>query len=118
MPRTGVAELDVGDESMMAMRVRVVGSAPQRGEGDQGAAIMRAAGLARAAPGIARDCHFGARHGTLRTPVIGRGDLAAGPVAGPAIVEEFDATCVVPPGAVARLDEQANIVIDIPEAGP
>ena len=33
--------------------------------------------------------------------------------AGPLIVEEYDATCVVPPGARAELDAAGNIVIDV-----
>lgn len=99
------------------INLRVVASAPQPGAADQAGAIRRAAGLARSESPRSRACHFGAAHGTVTTPVLSRGDLAGGPVSGPAIIEEFDATCVVPPGAVARLDDQANIVIDIPERG-
>jgi N-methylhydantoinase A len=36
-------------------------------------------------------------------------------IVGPAIIEEFDSTGVVPPGASATLDEHANIRIEIPE---
>jgi len=32
-------------------------------------------------------------------------------------VEEYDATCVVPPGARAALDAHGNIVIDLPLEG-
>ena len=32
---------------------------------------------------------------------------------GPLIVEEYDATCVVPPGARAELDAGGNIVIEL-----
>ena len=39
-----------------------------------------------------------------------RGDLRGGR-AGPLIVEEYDATCLVPPGARAELDAGGNIVI-------
>jgi len=35
------------------------------------------------------------------------------PRAGPCIIEEYDATCVVPPGASAALDALGNIVIDL-----
>jgi N-methylhydantoinase A len=34
-------------------------------------------------------------------------------MAGPLIVEEYDATCVVPPGARASLDAASNIVIEL-----
>jgi N-methylhydantoinase A len=30
---------------------------------------------------------------------------------GPLIVEEYDATCVIPPGATAELDAGGNIII-------
>jgi len=46
------------------------------------------------------------------TPVLARGDLAT-PREGPAIVEEYDATCVVPPGARAGLDVSGNIVMEL-----
>jgi len=34
-------------------------------------------------------------------------------VAGPAIVEEYDATCLIPPTAAGRLDTYGNIVIEL-----
>jgi N-methylhydantoinase A len=58
-----------------------------------------------------RAAYFGRRHGLVETAVIDRAGLAAGPRRGPVIVEEYDATCVVPPGAVARLDALGNIEI-------
>jgi len=38
-------------------------------------------------------------------------------VMGPVIVEEYDATCVIPPDCSATLDGQGNIAIDIVSAG-
>jgi N-methylhydantoinase A len=55
-----------------------------------------------------RNVWFGRRR--RRTPVVGRGD-ARGGLAGPAIIEEYDATTVVPPGWRARLDRFANLVL-------
>jgi N-methylhydantoinase A len=66
----------------------------------------RSEGTAQAA----RKAYFGAEHGWLNTPVLARADLAAGRK-GPLIVEEYDSTCVVPPGAHAELDSAGNIVI-------
>jgi N-methylhydantoinase A len=64
-----------------------------------------------------RRVYFGPDHEWLATPIVGRGDLAGGR-RGPCIVEEYDATCVVPPGARAALDAWGNIVIDLaPPAG-
>ena len=50
--------------------------------------------------------------GWLETPVIARADLRGGR-AGPLIVEEYDATSLVPPGARAELDASGNIVIEL-----
>ena len=58
----------------------------------------------------ARRAYFGPEIGFLETQVIARTDLA-GEARGPLIVDEYDATCVVPPGAAARLDDFGNIVI-------
>jgi N-methylhydantoinase A len=43
------------------------------------------------------------------TPVVDRGDLDRTARAGPLIVEEYDATTIVPPGWSVHLDEHANI---------
>jgi len=59
-----------------------------------------------------RKAYFGAETGWLDTPVLRRSDLAGGKT-GPLIVEEYDATCVVPPGATASLDSAGNIVIEL-----
>jgi N-methylhydantoinase A len=56
-----------------------------------------------------RAAYFGAEHGTVETPVLDRGDLDRTPRSGPVIVEEYDATTIVPPGWSASLDEYANI---------
>jgi N-methylhydantoinase A len=46
----------------------------------------------------------------VETPVIDRPNLKS-PVQGPVIVEEYDATCIVPPGWTAALDAAGNIVL-------
>lgn len=55
-----------------------------------------------------RKAFFG-DHGLLTTPVIDRAALESGELIGPLIVEEYDATCVVPPGWTASLDDLRNI---------
>jgi N-methylhydantoinase A len=45
--------------------------------------------------------------------VLSRSDLGPVPSQGPIIVEEYDATVVVPPGCAASLDEWNNIVIEV-----
>ncbi|MEE8333361.1 MAG: hydantoinase/oxoprolinase family protein, partial [Alphaproteobacteria bacterium] len=44
--------------------------------------------------------------------VHGRDGLSSAPLAGPAIIEQFDATTVLPPGWTARLDDYGNIVAE------
>ena len=59
-----------------------------------------------------RAAFFGADHGLVEIDVIGRARLGAEPRSGPLIVEEYDATCVVPPGWSAALDTDGNIVLE------
>jgi N-methylhydantoinase A len=60
-----------------------------------------------------RQAYFGPQVGWLETPVLRRADLAT-PREGPCIVEEYDATCLVPPKAQAVLDAYGNILITLP----
>jgi N-methylhydantoinase A len=60
-----------------------------------------------------RGAFFGVESGLLATPVLARADLGSRRVQGPIIIEEYDATCVVPPTAFAALDEFGNIVIEL-----
>jgi N-methylhydantoinase A len=59
-----------------------------------------------------RRAYFGPEPGWLDAVVLGRADLATAR-AGPLIVEEYDATCLVPPGATAVLDTAGNIRIEL-----
>lgn len=61
----------------------------------------------------ARKAYFGAKVEWLETPVLRRSELDAMPRQGPMIIEEYDATCVVPPTARASLDSRGNIVIEV-----
>ncbi len=49
----------------------------------------------------------------IDTPVIGRAAVSSSPVAGPIIVESYDSTVVVPPGATLSADSHGNLVIDL-----
>ncbi len=59
-----------------------------------------------------RQAYFGPDRGWFETPVIARSDLRQARQ-GPLIVEEYDTTCVIPPGAAAELDSFGNILIDL-----
>ena len=48
--------------------------------------------------------------GKVPVPVYSRDHLVT-PKTGPLIIEEYDSTCVVPPGAVAQVDANYNIII-------
>jgi N-methylhydantoinase A len=61
--------------------------------------------------GGARPAYFGPAHGVVPTPVLGRADLDGTPRPGPLLVDEYDATTLVPPGCRAWRDEWENLVI-------
>jgi N-methylhydantoinase A len=60
----------------------------------------------------ARQAYFGPQTGWLETPVLRRADLVTAHE-GPCIIEEYDATCVLPPRARAVLDAYGNVIIDL-----
>jgi N-methylhydantoinase A len=60
-----------------------------------------------------RLAYFGERFGWLATPVLGRGQVGASWRTGPLIVEEYDATTVVPPGARVRAEPHGLIEIEV-----
>jgi N-methylhydantoinase A len=65
----------------------------------------------RAGRGGDRHAYFGPAHGAIATPVITRAALGATARPGPLLLDEYDATTLVPPGCAARLDAHGNIVI-------
>ncbi|BEU28100.1 hydantoinase/oxoprolinase family protein (plasmid) [Paraburkholderia sp. 22B1P] len=76
----------------------------------------RAGGARDSSTGRApRRAYFGKKHGFIDTPIVSRADLRDAERPGPLIVEEYDSTCVVPPGATARVDVHENIVITLME---
>jgi N-methylhydantoinase A len=102
------------DEPVEIVSLRVVGlGIPDRPR------VPDALRVDRSGPGRAggqRRVYFGTDLGWRETPIIDRPDLMT-PREGPCIVEEYDATCVIPPGARASLDAHGNIVIDLPREG-
>ena len=59
-----------------------------------------------------RRVYFGPSLGWRETPILDRPALGT-PRVGPCVIEEYDATCVVPPGARATLDDYGNIAIEL-----
>jgi N-methylhydantoinase A len=97
------------DEPVELVSIQLVGAGLRDGSGvPRSVAPSRRDGARQAS----RQAYFGDDHGWLETPVLNRTDLAGGR-AGPLIVEEYDSTCVVPPGARAERDDAGNIVIGL-----
>jgi N-methylhydantoinase A len=69
--------------------------------------------VAHAASESVRGAYFGPLLGLLDTPVVARGNVEATRRAGPLIVEEYDATTLVPPGWSVRRDTHDNLLIEI-----
>jgi N-methylhydantoinase A len=92
------------------INLRVVACAAPQGK--EGFAERLKQAQAPAAGKGARQAFFAGK--LLDTPVLSRAGLKK-KTRGPLIVEEFDATCVVPPGAAAALDAHGNILIDAGE---
>ena len=63
--------------------------------------------------GSVRNAYFGQQHGVRATPVLSRFALGQEPRDGPLLIDEYDATTLVPPGSSVRLDHFNNILIRI-----
>jgi N-methylhydantoinase A len=97
------------EEPVELLAIQAVGTGVR-----EGSAVPERVVLARGepAPQRPRRAYFGPDHGFLDTPVLRRSDLGAART-GPLIVEEYDATCLVPPGARCELDAGGNIVVEL-----
>jgi N-methylhydantoinase A len=61
----------------------------------------------------ARLVYFGPNRRWMETPVLLRRELGDAGRGGPLVIEEYDSTAVIPPGAHARLDHLGNIRVDV-----
>jgi N-methylhydantoinase A len=96
------------EEPVELVSLEVIGRGiPDRPRAASAAAAALAPDIAIAEP--VRRAYFGPQQGWLEAQVINRSALKT-PHQGPCIVEEYEATCLVPPGWTARLDEFGNIV--------
>jgi N-methylhydantoinase A len=98
------------EEPVELVSIQVVGQGLRKGTG-----VPEHVRQSRAGDGVRttmRRAYFGGEHGWIDTPVLDRAALATR-LTGPLIVEEYDATCLVPPGAAAELDLQGNIIVEM-----
>jgi len=97
------------EEPVELVSLEVVGRGiPDTPRAASAAAASLAPDIAIAEP--ARRAYFGPQQAWQEARVVNRSALKA-PLQGPCIVEEYDATCVIPPGWSARLDDYGNIVL-------
>src|SRR5438477_209614 len=97
------------EEPVELVSLEVIGRGiPETPRAASAAAASLAPDIAIAEP--ARRGYFGPAQGWLEARIVNRSALKA-PHAGPCIVEEYDATCLVPPGWTAKLDGYGNIVL-------
>ncbi|MDE2997675.1 MAG: hydantoinase/oxoprolinase family protein [Gemmatimonadota bacterium] len=93
---------------MVTLRVRAILPDPPLPDGRILAASAESVRTADTRP-----AYFGTCPGWVETPVLSRRHLEDSPISGPLIVEDYDATTLVPPNVHARLDEWRNIVIEV-----
>ena len=96
-----------GAYPLETVNLRLVGTVTPRG-----ARSVSALAATRSPPETERAVYFGPAAGRVSTPVIGRAGLGAEPRPGPLIVEEYEATIVVPPDCEASVDAASSIVIE------
>lgn len=100
------------DEPVELVAIQLVGAGLREGSGvPRNVRPSRAEVKSQAS----RHAWFGDKHGWMDTPVVSRADLAEAKT-GPLIIDEYDTTCVVPPGARAERDSAGNIVIALAAA--
>lgn len=69
----------------------------------------------RFAGGSSRRAYFGPQAGWIETPVRPRSAVGADWIDGPAIVEQYDTTFILPPGARVRHDSSGNLLVELGE---
>ncbi len=100
-----------GEQLVEVVNIRVVGTG--RGSGLVIPSQEERPGDGAAAVTGARSVYFGPRHGHRECAIVDRGALAPGDAfSGPAIVEQYDSTVVVPPAWAVRVDGHSNLIIE------
>lgn len=95
-----------------AVRVRASWPAPSLTFAEIARQEIERDGLgARVGPPATRSLYFGPQVGSVQAPIIRRSSLAGAAQAGPLVVEEAEATVLVPPHTTASLDDTGSIIL-------
>jgi N-methylhydantoinase A len=99
------------DSPIELVKLRVIG----RGLRERRLDFAKLAIESRAGAPTARSraIHFARGTAAVETEILPRSALSTSPRRGPLVIEEFDATTVVPPDATAHRDPMGNIVLDL-----
>jgi N-methylhydantoinase A len=73
--------------------------------------IERERSGAQPGPPITRTLYFGSDIGSVEAPIITRSSLDGAPALGPLVIEEAEATVLVPPGTTASLDATGSVIL-------
>ena len=101
---------DAARVQLVSLRVTGCGSVPK----PDYAEIGRQTSGGAAAPAQIRRAYFGPQLGWLEATVVQRGGIGTASLAGPAIIEDLDATILIPPACTAVRDRFGNILITLP----
>lgn len=101
------------DQPVDLVNLRLIATGmPERPRVPTDAQLRRAGRRREGSRHPSRRAYFGP-DGLIETPVVDRADLDGSPREGPLIIEEYDATTVVPPRCTASVDEWGNIIISV-----
>ncbi|MDQ3811127.1 MAG: hydantoinase/oxoprolinase family protein, partial [Chloroflexota bacterium] len=100
------------DDPVELVHVRVEARHPEQVQISGPARLARRSG-ASSGPYERRQAYFGPNTGKAETAVVGRQDVGPSPMDGPLVIEEYDATTVVPPGCRIWRDDLDNLVVEV-----
>ena len=101
------------DEAIDIVNLRLVAKIPSATELQLKEIESTEARIAAFGDSKLRRAYFGRDYGWLDTPILKRQDIFGKPVRGPAIVEFYDSTCVIPPYCLASAGAWGTIMLDI-----
>ena len=107
-----------GSKAVETVSLGVNGVAQSEGRNAPGDAASWQSHAAGSLSTSVRQAFFGPHVGSLETTVISRAGLDSEPKPGPMVIEEYEGTIVVPPGASARLDGAGSVIIDTGDPDP